>query len=629
MSAAESHTKEVKNFDAEVGKILHLMIHSLYTDKGIFIRELISNASDACDKLRYLSQTDQNLISDDPNFKILIEIDQTRKAIIIQDNGIGMDRQELIENLGTIARSGTQNFVQNLSGEMKNDTNLIGQFGVGFYSAFMVSDKVQVISRKALQSDVFSWQSEGKGEYIIESFEGNFARGTQITLYIKPEAEEYLDHFRLKHLIKNYSDHIATPIFFINSKADPEIQLNSTSALWMRSKAEISHEQYAEFYKNISYSSDMPWMVLHNKNEGAVEFTNLLFIPTDKTFDSFHPDRKRRVKLYIKRVFISDENIDLIPHFLRFLRGVVDSEDLPLNVSRETLQHNAVLTKIKNAITKRVISELKKKKQESFDEFERFWHNFGSVLKEGLCEPNVDHNSILEISIFRSALHNKMITLDEYIASCGVAQKVIYCFSGESATKLINHPQIEGFLRAGIDVLLFTDPVDDFWVNVNNKYKDFEIKSVTRSEIDIKSHMTQNDVDSDTADNEEKYEDLKSYFKSVLKDSVSDVKISKKLSESAACLAVKDQDMDIKMERFLIEQKQLAKSSSKILEINPKHNVVSKIYRDIISGAVNNSQNELLVLMIFDQACIIDGEQLHNSLEFAKRLDSILECYIK
>ncbi|EER22424.1 molecular chaperone HtpG, partial [Rickettsia endosymbiont of Ixodes scapularis] len=428
-------TQEKKKFDAEVGKILNLMIHSLYSNKEIFMRELISNASDACDKLRYLSQSNSALVAGDSNFKITVKVDKGNGQIIIRDNGIGMNKEDLIENLGTIARSGTANFLKSLSGDSKKDNMLIGQFGVGFYSSFMVADKVTVTSRKAGEDKVHVWESDGLGEYIVLDSDKEFTRGTEIVLHIKKEEDTFLDHFRLKHIVKSYSDHIAIPIYFFDEAGNNEIQLNSASALWTRPKSEITEEQYKEFYKSLSYAVDDPWITMHNKNEGAIEFTNLLFIPSSKTFDLFHPDRKRRVKLYIKRVFISDENIDLIPSYLRFLRGVVDSEDLPLNISRESLQHNSVLEKIKNAITKKVLGELRKKKEESPEEYNKFWANFGGALKEGLCEATTDHEKLLEVCIFRSALHNKMISLDEYIANFKEGQNTIYYLSGDNPDK--------------------------------------------------------------------------------------------------------------------------------------------------------------------------------------------------
>ncbi|AFC73607.1 molecular chaperone HtpG [Rickettsia montanensis] len=616
-------TQEKKKFDAEVGKILNLMIHSLYSNKEIFMRELISNASDACDKLRYLSQSNSELVAGDSNFKITVKVDKDNGQIIIRDNGIGMNKDDLIENLGTIARSGTANFLKSLSGDSKKDNMLIGQFGVGFYSSFMVADKVTVTSRKAGEDKIHIWESDGLGEYTVSDLDKEFTRGTEIVLHIKKEEDTFLDHFRLKHIVKSYSDHIAVPIYFFDEAGNNEIQLNSASALWTRPKSEITEEQYKEFYKSLSYAVDDPWITMHNKNEGAIEFTNLLFIPSSKTFDLFHPDRKRRVKLYIKRVFISDENIDLIPSYLRFLRGVVDSEDLPLNISRESLQHNSVLEKIKSAITKRVLGELRKKKEESPEEYNKFWANFGGALKEGLCEATTDHEKLLEVCIFRSALHNKMISLDEYIANFKEGQSTIYYLSGDNPDKLLSSPQIEGLLSKKIDVLLFTDTVDDFWVNVNSKYKEHAIKSATRSDIDVEQTTSQSEEkNTDSKKSHDEYKLLTDYFKETLGELVKEVKISKKLTSSPACLAVSDTAMDIRMERFLIEQKQIANASAKNLELNPKNKIIEKIFNDL---KANNKNNEELVNLIFDQACILEGEPVADTGAFSKRLNDIVQ----
>lgn len=620
-------TQEKNKFDAEIGKVLQLMIHSIYTNKEIFMRELISNSSDACDRLRYLSQTDSNLIANDSEFKIYIKINKDAKTISIRDNGVGMNKQDLKENLGTIAKSGTQNFLSSLSGDSKKDNMLIGQFGVGFYSAFMVADQITVTSKKAGEDKIYVWNSDGNGEYTVSDIDSDFPRGTEVLLHIKDSEESFLDHFRLKHIVKNYSDHIAVPIYFTDDDGVAN-KVNSSSALWMRSKSDIEPEQYKEFYKNVSFSPDDPWVIMHNKNEGVVEFTNLLFIPSTKTFDLFHPDRRCRVKLYIKRVFITDENIDIVPQYLRFLRGVIDSEDLPLNISRETLQHNSTIEKIKNSVTKRVLTELKKKKDENLDEYLGFWNNFGGVLKEGLCEVTSDHEKLLEVCVFRSALHDKMISFDEYLENCQGEDKTIYYLSGEDADKLKTSPQIEGFLSKGIEVLLFTDTVDDFWVNVNGRYKDSQIKSVTRADInldetnEVKNNETKKDglVENDDFSNEK----LISYFKQSLGSLVKDVKISRKLTSSPACLAVGEGAMDIRMERFLIEQKQLSAAASKILEVNPNHKIVKKIVSQIDSQDYQEENNKL-VHLLFDQACVIEGQPVEDAGAFAKRLNYFLE----
>ena len=616
-------TQETNKFDAEIGKVLNLMIHSIYTNKEIFVRELISNASDACDKLRYLAQTDNNLLGDDPELKVSIKINKEAKTISITDNGIGMNKQDLKENLGTIAKSGTQSFIDQFSGDLKKDNMLIGQFGVGFYSAFMVADKITVTSKKAGEEGVYVWSSDGAGEYTISDSDADLKRGTEVLLHIKESEETFLDHFKLKHIVKNYSDHIAIPIYFTDDDGVAN-KVNSSSALWMRSKNEIQPEQYKEFYKTVSFSTDDPWLMMHNKNEGAVEFTNLLFIPSVKTFDLFHPDRRCRVKLYIKRVFITDENIDIVPQYMRFLRGVIDSEDLPLNISRETLQHNSTIEKIKNSITKKVLAELKKKKDENLDEYLVFWNNFGGALKEGLCEMTTDHEKLMEVCVFKSALQDKMISFDEYITNAKGEDKTIYYLSGEDADKLKNSPQIEGFLSKGIDVLLFTDTVDDFWVNVNGQYKDYQLKSVTRADIDLGDEAPDAKQNKEDKKEEPTYEKLVSYFKDTLGTLVKDVKISKKLTSSPACLAVGEGAMDIRMERFLIEQKQIAGAVAKILEVNPNHKIVQKIVSHMEDNGLQEENKELIHLL-FDQACVIEGQPVTDAGAFAKRLNYFLE----
>ncbi len=611
---------ETRKFDAEIGKVLNLMIHSLYTNKEIFLRELISNASDACDKLRYLSISQPDLIADDHEFKIQISVDQEARKIIISDNGIGMDKQDLIENLGTIAKSGTQSFIEQITGDQKKDTALIGQFGVGFYSTYMIADHVEVISRKAGQEQSYSWSSKGAGEYSIDQ-SSRAGRGTDIIISVKEGDDDYLDHFRLKHIIKTYSDHINVPIYFEHNGVNT--QVNSSAAIWTRPKAEISTQEYQEFYKTVSFAADEPCLTLHNRNEGAIEFINLLFIPTNKTFDLFHPDRKRRVKLYIKRVFVTDENIEIVPRYMRFIRGVVDCDSLPLNISRETLQHNPVVDKIRTSIVSRVLSELKKLKESDEGQYANFWHNFGAAMKEGLCENISEAEKLLDICIFHSALQGKMISLAQYVEKFTSGQKEIYYITGESLDKLKNSPQIEVFKKNNIDVLLFTDGVDDFWVNIVSKFKEFELKSVTRSDIDLKQYLTESDKQ-DQAQSDEQYGQLIEYFKNTLAQDVKDIKISKKLESIAACLVVDEGSMTNRMERILLEQKQLLSSSAKILEINPSHPFIQKIQHDIKANSADEDTAQLAKL-IYDQACIIEEEPVKDPAEFCRRLNKFIK----
>lgn len=619
---------EIIKFNAEIDKVLHLMIHSLYTNKDIFLRELISNASDACDKLRYEATKKSDLLSDQP-FKISIAADKKKQLLSIEDNGIGMNKNDLIQNLGTIASSGTQKFLETATGDKDKDLQLIGQFGVGFYSAFMIADKVTVESRKAGEDDTWKWHSSGTGEFTINKEDKKRNVGTKITLHIKDSEQEFLDKFKINHIISTYSDHISIPIEFIDLEAEKDNTkvINSSSALWLKPRSQVSEEDYKEFYKKISHSGDTPWMTLHNKNEGNLEYSNLLFVPSNPTFDLFHPDRKRSVKLYIKRVFINDEGIEIIPRYLRFLRGVVDSEDLPLNISRETLQHNHILNQIKHSITTRVINELEKKLQKDQNSYMDFWKSFGAVLKEGLCEKLQNAEKLMNICLFKSMKHNKMITINEYIKDMHKDQQDIYYITGDE-NKISNSPQLEGFKEKGIDVLLLTDSVDDFWVNNISTHNDKNLKSVTRSDIDIKNIGKPDSSASEHKDAKDKdttAEDkmLTEYLKNILGDAVKDVRISKKLVSTPVCLVSDEGTMDIRMERFLIEQKQLNKASTKVLEVNTDDPIIKAISKKIKDNNTTNRTDEIIRLM-FDQACVIENEPVLNSSEFSRRINELI-----
>ncbi|MGE0754647.1 MAG: molecular chaperone HtpG, partial [Alphaproteobacteria bacterium] len=420
---------QTHKFAAEVSKILQLVIHSLYTNKDIFLRELISNASDACDKLRHEAITQPQLTADNPEFSINISVDPKARTLTIADNGIGMSKDELKKNLGTIAKSGTQEFIAAMSADAKKNAPLIGQFGVGFYSSYMVADKVTVVSRRAGANKAYQWESDGQGEFTLAATEKD-TRGTVITLHLNSEADDYLDKFRLRHIVQTYSDHISFPITLTDEEGGTET-VNSAGALWMRGKGDITDEQYNEFYRHVAHAPDEPWLTLHNKVEGKVEFTNLLFIPSAKPFDLFHPERKCRVKLYVRRVFITEKNVDIVPAYLRFLRGVVDSEDLPLNISRETLQDNPIINKIRESLIKRVLSELKKKGEQDETSYLTFWNNFGAVLKEGLCEGLGNKESILEVCRFHSNTQDAQTSLDAYVARMPDGQEDIYYFTGD------------------------------------------------------------------------------------------------------------------------------------------------------------------------------------------------------
>jgi molecular chaperone HtpG len=608
--------QQLHKFNAEVSKVLQLMIHSLYTNRDIFLRELISNASDACDKLRHMAITEPELTKGNPEFHINIIIDKKARTVTVSDNGIGMTKDELIANLGTIAKSGTQEFLAQLEKSGKKDMPLIGQFGVGFYSSFMVADKVTVVSRHAGSEESWKWESEGTGEFTIEPAELAL-RGTSITLHLKENEGEYLDKFRIRHIIHTYSDHISFPIMLTDEEEKTET-VNTASALWMRPKSEITPEQYKEFYHHVAHSPDEPWLTMHNKAEGKLEYVNLLFIPSMKPFDLFHPDRKRRVKLYVKRVFITEDNVDIIPHWLRFLRGIIDSEDLPLNISRETLQANPLLARTKESVVKRVLSELKKKASEDEKGYLTFWQNYGAVLKEGLCEGHSPREQILETCRFYSTANDEMTSLDDYISRMKEGQQEIFYLTGERVDALRASPLLEGFAKRGIEVLLMSDHVDDFWVSVVLDYKGKKLKSVTRSDINLDEVAGEKKDESKPEKTESP--DIKMLcerIKVVLGDKVKDVRATNKLTTSAVCLAVEEGAMDIRLERFLIEQKQLQASTAKILEINPEH--------PIITALKDKKDIDDVVWLLFDQARILEGEDITDPAAFTRRLQSFVE----
>lgn len=626
------------NFDVEVGKVLNLMINSLYTNKDVALRELISNAADACDKLRYLSSQNPDLLQENEELKISITTDKAKKLLILTDNGIGMNREELIQNLGTIARSGTENFVKSLTGDKQKDVQLIGQFGVGFYSSFMIADKVTVISRKFDEEKSYRWESDGSANFKISDVEEKSPRGTKIILHLKEDLSDFLDRFHIKHVVQTYSDHINFKIEFIpeNLEAGAKIEtLNSASALWTRPKEEITPEQYQNFFKHISHLPGEPFLTIHSKVEGAVTYTNLLFIPANKPFDLFHPDRKTSVKLYVKKVFISEE-LSLVPACMRFLRGLIDSDDLPLNISRENLQHSLVLEKIRKATVNKVLAELKKKANESEEEYLKFWNNFGAVLKEGLCESSDFREKILEISRFYSSKSpDKFISITEYLDRAKTGQDKIYFLSGESVEKIKSSPQLEIFLQKDVEVLFLTDAVDEFWVTVALPYKEKEFQSINRHDVDLKN--IDKSPEEKAKINEEKeseetelkdvtasqFEGLIKFIKETLGDKIKEARISKKLTNSPVCLAVDAGSMDIRLERFLLEQKQIQAGTAKIFEVNPSNPIIKSLNENYTDEAKKIEVQDK-IFTLFDLACVIEDEPIADAKDFSRRIQGLM-----
>jgi molecular chaperone HtpG len=612
---------EKRSFQAEVSRLLDIVAHSLYSEKQIFLRELISNASDACDRLRYLALTEPKLIADDPELRVVLTPDKAQRRLVISDNGIGMSHDELVENLGTIARSGTAHFMQQLSGDQRKDMALIGQFGVGFYSAFMVADKVEVLSRKAGEDKAWLWVSDGKGEFTVEPAE-KAGRGTVITLHLMADAAEYLEKARLLQIVKHYSDHIALPIVLVED--GKEETLNTAAALWTRPKSEITGEQYREFYHHAAHSFDEPWLTLHSKAEGTLQYTTLLFVPGTKPFDLFDPLRKPRARLYVRRVFITDDCPELLPSYLRFLRGIVDSEDLPLNVSREMLQHNPMLAKMRGQITKRVLSELARKAKDAPEDYAKFWENFGAVIKEGLYEDHEHRDQLLPLMRFRSTAGDGLVSFDEYVGRMKPGQEAIYTITGDSLDLLAKSPQLEGYRAKGVEVLLLTDPIDEFWMPAIGSVKDHPLKSVTRGAADLAKIAGAEKAEEAAAAPEATVASLIALFKLSLGDTVKDVRVSARLTDSAVCLVADEGDLDMHLERLLKQHRQLAEAAKRILEINPRHPLIVRLAAMVGKEGAAQALGDFAWLLL-DQARILEGEQLPDPAAFARRLAAVLE----
>ena len=613
-------TQETRSFQAEVSRLREIVAHSLYSEKEIFLRELISNASDACDRLRYAALTEPALTDGDTDYRVVLTPDKSARTLTVADNGVGMNHEELIENLGTIARSGTAAFVNELSGDARKDMSLIGQFGVGFYSAFMVAEKVEVLSRKAGESEGWRWVSDGKGEFTIEPLEAT--RGAKIIVHLREGEDEYLDPARLRRIVNTYSDHIGLPI--VLNATGKEETINTASALWTRPRSEITPEQYKEFYHHVGHSFDDPWLTLHNKAEGVLEYTSLLFVPSTKPFDLFDPERKSRVKLYVRRVFITDEGTGLLPPYLRFLRGIVDSEDLPLNVSREMLQSNPMATRIRQQLTRRVLSELAKKASEAADEYDKFWDNFGAVLKEGLYEDPEHRDELLGLARFRSTARDGLVALDDYIAAMRPGQEAIYTINGDNLDLIKRSPQLEGLRARGVEVLLMTDPIDEFWVSAIGTYKEKPFKSATRGGVDLDRITPAEEREENEPEPPAKLASLIAIFKLALGDAVKDVRSSARLTDSAVCLVADEGDMDMHLERLLKQHRQLDTASKRILELNPRHKLIERLAATVGDVGASDQLSEFAWLLL-DQARIVEGEQLPDPPAFARRLATLLE----
>ena len=621
-------TIENRAFEADTSKILDIVIHSLYSNREIFLRELISNASDALDKRRFLASTNQSMQASQ-EFQIQIKSDKKAKILTISDNGVGMDSDDLVSSLGTIARSGTKNFIEQLEASKQNDENklsLIGQFGVGFYAAFMVAETVDVISRKVGSDKACKWHSDGSNGYSLDDAERG-EEGTDIILHLKKDAKEFLEEQRISYMVKKYSDHLSAPIYWQDGEAST--MLNSASAIWTRPKSEITEEQYNSFYQQASSAYDTPYLTMHNVTEGVTNFTSLLFIPSTRPMDLFNPERKSRLQLYINRVFITDECEELVPNWLRFVRGVVDTPDLDLNVSREMLQQVPAINKIKKTIIRRVLSELKKQAGKKQEEYQKFWLDFGLVIKEGLYEDQDFREKILELCRFYSCRKGDYISLAQYVSEMKEKQEEIYYLSSETVEQAEMSPHIEGFKARDIDVIVLSDPIDEFWLPLVPDFEGKKFKSASRGALDLDKFESENS-EKKKAD-PSKFDLLIARIKTNLGEKISDVRLSSTLTESPVCLVADEGGMDIQMERLMKAHNRDFQGAPRILEINPDHELVIALNK-LADAKSSSKENELVddaAFLLFDQAQIIEGRMPADLTAFSKRMTRIMSFSLK
>ena len=615
-------TKQTHSFQTEVSQLLHLMIHSLYSNKEIFLRELISNASDAVDKLKFESLSNDKLVEGKEELQVHIDVDKEAGTITITDNGIGMNETEVMENIGTIANSGTKKFLQNLDKKQAEDSNLIGQFGVGFYASFIVADEVVLTTRRAGddKENGTIWTSKGEGEYSLETATVTDF-GTKITLHIKDEEKEFLDDYRLRGIISKYSDHITVPIMMIKpaeEDSDDAIEyemINKANAFWMQDKKELKQEDYDEFYKSLTYDFAAPLAQLHNRVEGKLDYTSLLFIPSKAPFDMWEPKRKGGIKLYAKRVFIMEDNEELMPMYLRFIKGVIDTADLSLNVSREILQGNQVVDTIRKASVSRILKELEKMAKNKPEKYADFWKEFGMVMKEGVVEDPANKDkiaSLLRFSTTQSDNEDQSVSLAEYIGRMNDEQKDIYYVTAETYAAAKGSPHLEIFKQKGIEVLLLSDRVDEWMVNNFTEFEGKNLKSIAKGDLEDLDSKEEKKAKEKTAKG---FKKTLEEMQKILENQVKEVKISNRLSESPSCLVADENEMGGNMERIMASLGQDVPETKPILEINPTHPLVEKLKTKV---------DENLVNVLFDQAVLSEGGQLKDPAEFVKRMNKLI-----
>ena len=625
-------TNMSNKFEADTGKILDIVINSLYSEREIFLRELVSNASDALDKRKYLGLTNKKINNSSAAAEIKLEVNSKEKTLTISDNGIGMNEEDLKSSLGTIARSGTKAFLEQMaetSKEKKPDMSLIGQFGVGFYASFMVADSVEVISKKAGEEDAWKWTSDGKTGFDLEKTIKEDT-GTSIKLNLKKDAKEFLEETRLQFIIRKYSDHISFPVKLIEiDKKDAEEKiLNEASALWTRPAKEIKEEQYQEFFSHIGAGFGKPLLTMHNKTEGTISYTNLICIPSTRPFDLFNPDRKSSLKLYINRVFITDKCDALVPSYLRFVKGLVDTQDIDLNVSREMLQNNPAVTKISKSLVGKILRELKKVSEKNIDGYKEFWKEYGAVLKEGLYEDIERKETLLDLCRFSSNESEDVVSLTEYLDKMPESQKDIYYISSETRAQAIASPHLEGFKSKNIPVLIMTDAIDQFWLPMIGSFKDKKFISITQGQINL-DDLDEKNKDKDIENKEQKekqdkeFVDLIAQMKVVLGEQVKDIRLSSKLTDSPVCLVADDGDMDIAMEQLMAQRDTNYKGAPRILEINGDHSLIKNM-KSLLSKKENNDLVSDAGTLLFEQARLMEGKMPSDPAQFSKIMNQFL-----
>jgi len=602
-----------------------MMVHSVYSDRDVFLRELISNAADACEKLRYEAIGRPELLGDDPKPRIAIAADPDKKRLVVEDNGIGMSREEMAEALGTIARSGTRAFMERIeAGKSGEDAQLIGQFGVGFYSAFMVADRVDVISRQAGAEEAWRWSSDGKGSYEIGPVALDEApkRGTRVILHLMAEAASYTESYQLERLVKSQSGHVPVPISLIEKPGTEARDIADGTALWVKLKSEVTPEEYTDFYRGISSQYDEPAAIVHFRAEGRQEYSALAFVPGSRPFDLFDQDRKGRMKLYVRRVFITDD-ADLLPRYLRFVRGLVDSADLPLNVSREMIQESPLLAAIRKGVTNRILGDLIKLAESDTQAYAKIWENFGVVLKEGLYEDYERREQLIKLARFWSTgSGEKLRSLADYVSAMKEGQKAIFFMTGDDRARLEASPQLEGFNARGIEVLLLTDPVDSFWITIAPEFEGKPFKSVTQGAADLSDIPLLDGSAKPDAETSSEIATFLAFVKAALGDAVSDVKASDRLTESAVCLVAPEHGPDRQFERLLNAAGRLDKAAKPILEINPRHDRIAALAK---LGKDERAFKEDVAHLLYDEARVLDGDKPVDAKAFSHRLERLID----